>query len=511
MADIYIADTDNNRLFKRVLPDMAYDSKVGSLGSGTDQFHYPIGVTVFGDRIYVADQFNNRVIVRSISGMGYVDLIDSFNGGDGFFHPEGVDNDGTYLFVADTANCRIVRFLLSDLSYVDEVGSFGSGNDQFNAPQMITNDGTYLYIADNLNHRVVKRNKSDFSYVGEVAVAYACGVTNDCTYLYVTKWLAGVIQKYLLSDLSFVAEAGSYGSGDDNLKGPYGIVTDGTYLYIADSNNNRIVTRLASDLSFVSNFGTVGSGDDQFYTPRGLWCVPPDPPVIPAGPARANSFSDSRDELVGQSKLSIFIPEEIDAYDVISDINFAVGSYLFNDHSGIYRYVAYVPPAGAALPQFTEDDIFSFSEDVDAKKIISRVKAKFQHWITRDNWQVLFVNRAQSQHLQRSPVAILKEVELPFASSSDGTRVGQRIALHEGIPQRVYKCRVTSKAWTLLPSDFIQVSYARHGINGIFEVLETKRDLKTGKVDLVVGSLRGVTTEGFGSPGHWCDEAGVPV
>lgn len=228
-------------------------------------------------------------------------------------------------------------------------------------------------------------------------------------------------------------------------------------------------------------------------------------------PPATPSFDDTREELVGQARLSIYLSEEIDAFDVFAMINAAVASYLFNDHLGKYRYVAYMPPAGATLPQFTEDDIFSFSEDVDASGIISRVKAKYQHRVTQDYWQVRFVERPEAQYLQRSPVAILKEVEFPFVRASDGLKGGQRTALMEGVPQRVYKAKVSSKAWTLLPSDFIQVTYSRHGINGIFEVIETKRDLKTGQVDLVVGGLRGITggglSGGFGYPGHWTEEA----
>lgn len=512
MADfIYVADTYNHRVVKRALPDLAYDSEVGSVGSGNDQFQYPIGMTVVGGNIYVADSFNNRIVVRAEVDLSFVSALDTFNGSDTFSHPEGVDNDGTYLIVSDTSNCRIIRFLLADLSYVDEVGSFGSGDDQFNSPKLMTNDGTYLYVADHLNNRVVKRLLSDLSYVGQVAaVAYALGVANDGTHLYVTKWNAGVVQKFLLSDLSFVAEAGSYGTGNENLKGPAGIATDSTNLYIADSENNRIVTRLASDLSLVSVFGSSGSGDDEFNVPQGVWSGEV------AGPSpRPPSFDTTRTELIGQARLSVYLNEEVEAFDVFSTLNAAVASYLFNDHLGKYRYVAYVPPAGATLPQFTEDEIFSFVEDVDASKIISRVKAKFQHRVTQDYWQVRFVDRPQSQHLKRSPVPILKEIEFPFVQASDGLKGGQRAVLMEGVPQRVYKAKVSSKGWTLLPADFIQVTYARHGINGIFEVLETKRDLKTGKVDLVVGGLRGITgggtSGGFGYPGHWCDDEVVVV
>jgi hypothetical protein len=199
----------------------------------------------------------------------------------------------------------------------------------------------------------------------------------------------------------------------------------------------------------------------------------------------------------------------VDAYNVIADINAAVGSYLFNDHLGVYRYVVYSPPVGASIESFTEEDIFSFSEDVDATGIISRVKVKYQHRASQDYWQVRFIDRTPSQYLQGVAAPILKELELPFSQSSDGVSVGQRTALHEGVPQRVYKSRVSAKGWTLLPSDFIQAVYSRAGVNGVYEILETKRDLDTCLVDLVLGGLRGVSGTGVGSPGHWCDQGVV--
>jgi len=225
------------------------------------------------------------------------------------------------------------------------------------------------------------------------------------------------------------------------------------------------------------------------------------------------SLEGSLGELAGQCRLSIYLNEETDAFDVFSQINAAVGSYLFNDHLGKYRYVAYMPPTGASVVQFTEEDMDSFTEEVDATKIISKVKAKYAHRVSQDYWQVRFANRASSQYLKGAAAPIQKEIEYPFVLASDGLKGAQRAVLHEGVPQRIYKCRVSSKGWTLLPSNFIQVTYTRHAVNGIFEVLETKRNLETGKVDLVIGSLRGLvsggTSGGFGYPGHWTEEAPV--
>jgi PKD repeat protein len=96
--------------------------------------------------------------------LSYVSKIGSSGSGDNQFNnPRGITTDGTYLYVADSSNHRIVKRLCTDLSYVSKIGSSGSGDDQFNNPRGITTDGTYLYVADSYNHRIVKRN-DDLSY-----------------------------------------------------------------------------------------------------------------------------------------------------------------------------------------------------------------------------------------------------------------------------------------------------------------------------------------------------------
>jgi len=141
-------------------------------GSGNNQFYYPYDVITDGTYLYVADTYNNRIVKRLCSDLSYVAKIGSQgSGNDQFYYPSGITTDGTYLYVADMYNHRIVKRLCSDLSYVAKIGSYGSGNDQFYYPSGIIPYGTYLYIADTNNHRIVKRLCSDLSYVSKSPIA----------------------------------------------------------------------------------------------------------------------------------------------------------------------------------------------------------------------------------------------------------------------------------------------------------------------------------------------------
>jgi len=127
--------------------------------------------------VYVADTINARIVKRLKSDLSYVAKIGSFGtGNDGFNSPSGISADDTYVYVADTGNSRIVKRLKSDLSYVAKIGSAGSGNDQFSVPRGITVDDTHVYVADTGNSRIMKRLKSDLSYVAKIGSA---GSGND--------------------------------------------------------------------------------------------------------------------------------------------------------------------------------------------------------------------------------------------------------------------------------------------------------------------------------------------
>lgn len=172
----------------------------GSNGTGNNNFRAPMGVANDGTYLYIADTYNNRIIKRLCSDLSYVSKTTS-----SLNKPGDVTTDGTYIYVDDTFNSKIVKFSCQTLNYVSDIGTAGSGNDQFSGSFGITTDGTYLYVADTINSRVVKRQNSDLSYVSETAMgSNPFSLTTDGTTLY-TLCVGGTIEKNLCSNLSSVS------------------------------------------------------------------------------------------------------------------------------------------------------------------------------------------------------------------------------------------------------------------------------------------------------------------
>src|SRR3989339_339873 len=277
---IYMTDYGNHRIVKRLASNLSYVAKIGSLGSGNDQFSNPTGIAADGTYIYVLDTGNHRIVKRLASDLSYVSQIGSLGtGNDQFDYPYGIATDGTYIYIADSNNYRIVKRLAEDLSYVAKIGSNGSGDDQFNTPRGIATDGTYLYIADTYNNRIVKRLAEDLSYVAKIGslgsgndqFSNPAGIAIDGINVYVVDTGNNRIVKRLAADaLTYVSKIGSVGSGNDQFDFPTGIVVSGININVADTSNNRIVKRLASDLSYVSQIGSSGSGNDQFSNPADI-------------------------------------------------------------------------------------------------------------------------------------------------------------------------------------------------------------------------------------------------
>ncbi len=273
----YIADEDNQRVKKHLCSDLSYVSKFGTSGSGNYNFNLPQDVCEDELYLYITDYTNNRIIKRKKSDFSYVAQIGSEgSGNDQFDGPIGICTDETYLYVCDNQNHRIKKHLCSDLSYVAKIGSEGSGNDQFDVPFGICTDGTHVYITDERNYRIKKHLCADLSYVAKMGSQgsgddqfHDCkGICTDNTHLYISDFTNERVKKHLCSDLSYVAK--EHGSGDDELHSPAGITTDNTYIYIAELTLAEIQKRLCADLSFDSKAGSYGTGNDQMKDVWGM-------------------------------------------------------------------------------------------------------------------------------------------------------------------------------------------------------------------------------------------------
>ena len=273
---VYISDSFNHRIHKRLRSDLSFVAKIGSIGTGNDQFSNPIGIAADDTHLFITECDNCRIQKRLKSDLSYVAKIGTYGTGDDQFnYPGGMCVDQTHIYIADSDNYRIVKRLKSDLSFVAKIGSEGSGNDQFDSPGAIACDDTFLYVADAYNHRIHKRLKSDLSYVqiigtygtGNNQFQYPLGIACDDTYVYVGDTLNHRVHKRLKSDLSYVLIFGTLGAGNNNFNRPMGIAPEPGYIFIADRYNDRMKSHRISDGAFILAVGTQGSGDNQFYQP----------------------------------------------------------------------------------------------------------------------------------------------------------------------------------------------------------------------------------------------------
>ncbi len=201
---------------------------------------------------------------------------------------------------------------------------------------------------------------------------------------------------------------------------------------------------------------------------------------------------------VNARRPSLYLSKAEDATKIFGKINAIVGSYLFPDASGVYRYVVFEPEPGDSAPVFdkAQGDLFSFVEDVTAEEIISSVRGAYQYRTRQDYPQVVLYERAQAQYLQGSQAAVLFDEEVSCDRMNDALTWAQREARLRGERQQIYKAQVSHRGWTLLPAQQIWIMHARYGINQIFEVLEVKRNLSnTLRVELVLGNLHGFGIE----------------
>lgn len=196
-------------------------------------------------------------------------------GNDQFDEPDQVTGDGTYIWVIEANGHRINKRLMANLSFVAKLGSSTPGNDGFTKARGICNDGTNLYVADSDYvvgggfGRITKRLMSDMSFVAGTTylMNFPMEICTNGTHCWLMEWSGGpFVTKILCSDLSVVTRTGSSGTGNDQFTTPYGICHDGTHLYIGDTGNGRVVKRLMTDSSYVAQYGSAGSGQDQLST-----------------------------------------------------------------------------------------------------------------------------------------------------------------------------------------------------------------------------------------------------
>jgi len=231
-GNVYIADSNNNRILKETLSGGAYTES--EIGSGLSS---PSQMAVDGrGNVYIADAGNGRVVKESLDAGVYTQTVLNT----GYSSPNGVAVDANgNVYVSDTLNDRVLKLTLTGNSYTQTVLPTSGLSTVFG---LAVDGAGNVYIADTGNNRILKETLSGTSYTQSVILSGLndpFGVAVDgfgnvfITQLYVTS----IIEESPLA-------GGGYAEGTPSttgLNGPYGIAVDGLgNVYVSDIANNQV-------------------------------------------------------------------------------------------------------------------------------------------------------------------------------------------------------------------------------------------------------------------------------
>jgi uncharacterized protein (TIGR03437 family) len=266
------------------------------------QLYFPTDVAVDSTgNLYIADTDNNRIrmvangVITTIAGNGF----GGFSGDNGrasdarLAGPQGVAVDSAgNLYIADTGNNRIREVSNGVITTVvgNGLAEFGgdngaAANAQLNSPYGVAVDSAgNLYIADTENQRIRKVSNGVITTIAgngtagfsgdngpatSAQLATPLGVAVDSAgNLYVADRDNSRVRKVASGVMTTVAGNGTQGFGGDNgaavnaqLNFPHGVAIDSAgNLYIADSGNSRIRKVANGVIATVAGGGTLAGG-----------------------------------------------------------------------------------------------------------------------------------------------------------------------------------------------------------------------------------------------------------
>ena len=292
---LYVTDKGNNTirsfsLSTAEVSTLAGNPNSGADGTGAEASIGPLSYTTTdGANLYVADTVNNKIrkvviasgVVTTLAGSGTAGAADGTGTAATFYYPQGITIDGANLYVADSGNNKIRKIVIatgevsSFTGMPNTTGSAGAADGvstaaTFNYPQDLTTDGSNLYVADTNNNKIRKVvittgavssmtgvvntrvNTGAMDGAGTAASFYnPQGITTDGSNLYVSDWYNCKIRKVVIatgmvSSLTGItntqATCGAVDGGSTlaTFYNPAGVTTDGTNLYVADKYNFKI-------------------------------------------------------------------------------------------------------------------------------------------------------------------------------------------------------------------------------------------------------------------------------
>jgi sugar lactone lactonase YvrE len=260
-----------------------YLTQWGNKGSGNGQFNSPHSITMDASgNFYVTDEGNYRVEKFNHSG-GFIrrwgsegdDVAGKFSN----VTQIAVDRSGN-VFTVDQTSINVQKFD-SMGNFITKWGGFanlGTGNGQFTDPAGIAVDASgNVYVSDIANNNIQKftnngrylKQWGSTGYYGQGQFNEPASLAVDAIgNVYVADFNGNYVQKFDSSG-RFLKQWGS--NTDPNFPHPYSLAVDDsanifvTYLYAGD-----YVDKFDSSGVFKARIGTTGSGNGQLKSPYGM-------------------------------------------------------------------------------------------------------------------------------------------------------------------------------------------------------------------------------------------------
>ena len=270
-GNVYIADTNNNRVLKETLSAGVYTQTVIA-SAPYHPLNIPQGVAVDGSgNVYISDSINNRVLKETLSAGRYIQSVVADYATHALSYPEGVAVDGSgNVYFADYGNDRVLKETPSAGGYTQTVVANYTSNG-VNGPTGVAVDGSgnvyitgYVYKAPRDYATVFKETLSAGGYTQSVIANSAnnglknpYGVAVDGSgNVYIADYGDNQVLKETLSAGSYTQSVITSAATNGQWK-PLGIALDGSgNVYITDSENNRVLKETSSS----GFFGTVSVG-----------------------------------------------------------------------------------------------------------------------------------------------------------------------------------------------------------------------------------------------------------
>ncbi len=248
-GNIYIADTDNDRL-KKHSSTGTYVTSITSLTGITGVAVDASGNIYVGVKNSPSDsrvhKYNSSLTLQwTAASLGSTNIV-------------GLATDGVIVSVSNTAG-PVLNIDCATGAWGVLWGSSGSGDGQFHTPKGIATDGTYVYVVDQGNDRIQKFTTAGAfiskwgtsgSGDGQFLTAVGIAINPANGNIYVTDSGRDDVQEFTNTGV-FVRKFSGAGSGDGFVTDPTGIVVDaaGTGVYVADTGNDRVTKFLYSSTS----------------------------------------------------------------------------------------------------------------------------------------------------------------------------------------------------------------------------------------------------------------------